>query len=92
VDNCVSDLANDLHELHKHWKKDPEFVYTSSKCLEAADEIECQQVIIDRIAMSMLDLESESTRLRAALVKIKFLSTSDAKSIKIASKALNPDD
>ncbi len=35
----MSELIYELRELHKHWDKDPEFMYTARKCNEAADEI-----------------------------------------------------
>ena len=43
----MDELISELMELHKHWDKNPEFMYTARKCKEAADAVEQAQAKIE---------------------------------------------
>ena len=39
----MDELISELLELHRHWNRNPEFMYTARKCKEAADALEQAQ-------------------------------------------------
>ena len=67
----MNELISELLELHKHWNRNPEFMYTARKCKEAADALEQARAEIERKAENEVSLLNGVIEARKRIEKLE---------------------